>query len=61
LFSCSAEPYSILEIIIYGFIVGEVWVNYLCLWQLRVNPLYFTEGQLDITVKSTDRSGNVNK
>lgn len=28
---------------------------------MPVNPLYFTEGQLDITVKSTDRAGNVNQ
>ncbi len=29
-------------------------------WQMPVNPLCFTEGQLDINVKSADRAGNVN-
>ncbi|EEP9790069.1 Ig-like domain repeat protein [Salmonella enterica subsp. enterica serovar Saintpaul] len=61
LFSGSAEPNSKIEIIINGFNVGEVWVNEKGHWQMPVNPLYFTEGQLDITVKSTDRAGNVNQ
>ncbi|EGK9148731.1 Ig-like domain repeat protein [Salmonella enterica] len=61
LFSGSAEPNSIIEIIINGLNVGEVWVNDKGHWQMPVNPLYFTEGQLDITVKSTDRAGNVNQ
>ncbi|EKD2765451.1 non-fimbrial adhesin SiiE [Salmonella enterica] len=60
LFSGSAEPNSKIEIIINGLNVGEVWVNEKGHWQMPVNPLYFTEGQLDITVKSTDRAGNVN-
>ncbi|EGD2019295.1 Ig-like domain repeat protein [Salmonella enterica] len=61
LFSGSAEPNSKIEIIINGLNVGEVWVNNKGHWQMPVNPLYFTEGQLDITVKSTDRAGNVNQ
>ncbi|EII4360041.1 non-fimbrial adhesin SiiE [Salmonella enterica] len=61
LFSGSAEPNSKIEIIINGLNVGEVWVNEKGHWQMSVNPLYFTEGQLDITVKSTDRAGNVNQ
>ncbi|EJA0150651.1 non-fimbrial adhesin SiiE [Salmonella enterica] len=61
LFSGSAEPNSKIEIIINGLKVGEVWVNEKGHWQMPVNPLYFTEGQLDITVKSTDRAGNVNQ
>ncbi|HGB4036437.1 TPA: non-fimbrial adhesin SiiE, partial [Salmonella enterica subsp. enterica serovar Java] len=61
LFSGSAEPNSKIEIIINGLNVGEVWVNEKGHWQMPVNPLYFTEGQLDITVKSTDRAGNVNQ
>ncbi|ECE8513551.1 Ig-like domain repeat protein [Salmonella enterica subsp. enterica serovar Typhimurium] len=61
LFSGSAEPNSKIEIIINGLNVGEVWVNKKGHWQMPVNPLYFTEGQLDITVKSTDRAGNVNQ
>ncbi|EHW9567764.1 non-fimbrial adhesin SiiE [Salmonella enterica subsp. enterica serovar Agona] len=61
LFSSSAEPNSKIEIIINGLNVGEVWVNDKGHWQMPVNPLYFTEGQLDITVKSTDRAGNVNQ
>ncbi|MGK7502390.1 non-fimbrial adhesin SiiE [Salmonella enterica] len=61
LFSGSAEPNSKIEIIINGLNVGEVWVNDKGHWQMQVNPLYFTEGQLDITVKSTDRAGNVNQ
>ncbi|EBL7576022.1 Ig-like domain repeat protein [Salmonella enterica] len=61
LFSGSAEPNSKIEIIINGLNVGEVWVNGKGHWQMPVNPLYFTEGQLDITVKSTDRAGNVNQ
>ncbi|MDO3775882.1 non-fimbrial adhesin SiiE [Salmonella enterica] len=61
LFSGSAEPNSKIEIIINGLNVGEVWVNDKGRWQMPVNPLYFTEGQLDITVKSTDRAGNVNQ
>ncbi|EFR3294787.1 Ig-like domain repeat protein [Salmonella enterica] len=61
LFSGSAEPNSKIEIIINGLNVGEVLVNDKGHWQMPVNPLYFTEGQLDITVKSTDRAGNVNQ
>ncbi|EEA5786036.1 Ig-like domain repeat protein [Salmonella enterica subsp. enterica serovar Lattenkamp] len=61
LFSGSAEPNSKIEIIINGLNVGEVWVNDKGHWQMPVNPVYFTEGQLDITVKSTDRAGNVNQ
>ncbi|EHP5558857.1 non-fimbrial adhesin SiiE [Salmonella enterica] len=61
LFSGSSEPNSKIEIIINGLNVGEVWVNEKGHWQMPVNPLYFTEGQLDITVKSTDRAGNVNQ
>ncbi|EOD6468390.1 non-fimbrial adhesin SiiE [Salmonella enterica subsp. enterica serovar Agona] len=61
LFSGSAEHNSKIEIIINGLNVGEVWVNDKGHWQMPVNPLYFTEGQLDITVKSTDRAGNVNQ
>ncbi|HFZ7457253.1 TPA: non-fimbrial adhesin SiiE, partial [Salmonella enterica subsp. enterica serovar Saintpaul] len=61
LFSGSAEPNSKIEIIINGLNVGEVWVNEKGHWQMPVTPLYFTEGQLDITVKSTDRAGNVNQ
>ncbi|EGZ8385520.1 non-fimbrial adhesin SiiE [Salmonella enterica] len=61
LFSGSAEPNSKIEIIINGLNMGEVWVNEKGHWQMPVNPLYFTEGQLDITVKSTDRAGNVNQ
>ncbi|EDD7981992.1 Ig-like domain repeat protein [Salmonella enterica subsp. enterica serovar Kottbus] len=61
LFSGSAEPNSKIEIIINGLNVGEVWVNEKGHWQMPVNPLYFTEGQLDITVKSTDRAGNINQ
>ncbi|EEF7874547.1 Ig-like domain repeat protein [Salmonella enterica] len=61
LFSGSAEPNSKIEIIINGLNVGEVWVNEKGHWQMPVNPLYFTEGQLNITVKSTDRAGNVNQ
>ncbi|WP_079848209.1 Ig-like domain-containing protein [Salmonella enterica] len=61
LFSGSAEPNSKIEIIINGLNVGEVWVNEKGHWQMPVNPLYFTEGQLDINVKSTDRAGNVNQ
>ncbi|EAU1635030.1 non-fimbrial adhesin SiiE [Salmonella enterica] len=61
LFSGSAEPNSKIEIIINGLNVGEVWVNEKGHWQMPVNPLYFTEGQLDTTVKSTDRAGNVNQ
>ncbi|EBO3572452.1 hypothetical protein AH047_13455 [Salmonella enterica subsp. enterica serovar Senftenberg] len=61
LFSGSAEPNSKIEIIINGLNVGEVWVNDKGHWQMPVNPLYFTEGQLDITVKSTDRAGNANQ
>ncbi|HFY6551315.1 TPA: non-fimbrial adhesin SiiE [Salmonella enterica subsp. enterica serovar Typhimurium] len=61
LFSGSAGPNSKIEIIINGLNVGEVWVNEKGHWQMPVNPLYFTEGQLDITVKSTDRAGNVNQ
>ncbi|EEY3113961.1 Ig-like domain repeat protein [Salmonella enterica] len=61
LFSGSAEPNSKIEIIINGLNVGEVWVNEKGHWQMPVNPLYFTEGQLDINVKSTDRGGNVNQ
>ncbi|EBN7594720.1 Ig-like domain repeat protein [Salmonella enterica] len=61
LFSGSAEPNSKIEIIINGLNVGEVWVNEKGHWQMPVNSLYFTEGQLDITVKSTDRAGNVNQ
>ncbi|EAO9596121.1 Ig-like domain repeat protein [Salmonella enterica] len=61
LFSGSAEPNSKIEIIINSLNVGEVWVNDKGHWQMPVNPLYFTEGQLDITVKSTDRAGNVNQ
>ncbi|EGF9002781.1 Ig-like domain repeat protein [Salmonella enterica] len=61
LFSGSAEPNSKIEIIINGLNVGEVWVNDKGHWQMPVNPLYFTEGQLDITVKSTDRAGNLNQ
>ncbi|EIK5423620.1 non-fimbrial adhesin SiiE [Salmonella enterica] len=61
LFSGSAETNSKIEIIINGLNVGEVWVNDKGHWQMPVNPLYFTEGQLDITVKSTDRAGNVNQ
>ncbi|EJY1028078.1 non-fimbrial adhesin SiiE [Salmonella enterica] len=61
LFSGSAEPNSKIEIIINGLNVGEVWVNDKGHWQMPVNPLYFTEGQLDITIKSTDRAGNVNQ
>ncbi|EFR4515921.1 Ig-like domain repeat protein [Salmonella enterica] len=61
LFSGSAEPNSKIEIIINGLNVGEVWVNEKGHWQMPVNPLYFTEGQLDITVKSTDRACNVNQ
>ncbi|EGM2981485.1 Ig-like domain repeat protein [Salmonella enterica] len=61
LFSGSAEPNSKIEIIINGLNVGEVWVNDKGHWQMPVNPLYFTEGQLDITVKSTDRASNVNQ
>ncbi|EDR9809325.1 Ig-like domain repeat protein [Salmonella enterica] len=61
LFSGSAEANSKIEIIINGLNVGEVWVNDKGHWQMPVNPLYFTEGQLDITVKSTDRAGNVNQ
>ncbi|ELE4125950.1 non-fimbrial adhesin SiiE [Salmonella enterica] len=61
LFSGSAEPNSKIEIIINGLNVGEVWVNDKGHWQMPVNPIYFTEGQLDITVKSTDRAGNVNQ
>ncbi|EHG3182215.1 non-fimbrial adhesin SiiE [Salmonella enterica] len=61
LFSGRAEPNSKIEIIINGLNVGEVWVNEKGHWQMPVNPLYFTEGQLDITVKSTDRAGNVNQ
>ncbi|EFW6188920.1 Ig-like domain repeat protein [Salmonella enterica] len=61
LFSGSAEPNSKIEIIINGLNVGEVWVNEKGHWQMPVNPLDFTEGQLDITVKSTDRAGNVNQ
>ncbi|EHJ8513056.1 non-fimbrial adhesin SiiE [Salmonella enterica subsp. enterica serovar Braenderup] len=61
LFSGSAEPNSKIEIIINGLNVGEVWVNDKGHWQMPVNPLYFTEGLLDITVKSTDRAGNVNQ
>ncbi|ECC9693206.1 Ig-like domain repeat protein [Salmonella enterica subsp. enterica] len=61
LFSGSAEPNSKIEIIINGLNVGEVRVNDKGHWQMPVNPLYFTEGQLDITVKSTDRAGNVNQ
>ncbi|MGC7987485.1 Ig-like domain-containing protein [Salmonella enterica] len=61
LFSGSAEPNSKIEIIINGLNVGEVWVNDKGHWQMPVNPVYFTEGQLDINVKSTDRAGNVNQ
>ncbi|WP_430963095.1 non-fimbrial adhesin SiiE, partial [Salmonella sp. CQ24WZ0440SAL] len=61
LFSGSAEPNSKIEIIINGLNVGEVWANDKGHWQMPVNPLYFTEGQLDINVKSTDRAGNVNQ
>ncbi|ECD2080685.1 Ig-like domain repeat protein [Salmonella enterica subsp. enterica] len=61
LFSGSAEPNSKIEIIINGLNVGEVWVNDNGHWQMPVNPLYFTEGQLDITVKSTDRAVNINQ
>ncbi|QGR55844.1 Ig-like domain repeat protein [Salmonella enterica] len=61
MFSGSAEPNSKIEIIINGLNVGEVWVNDKGHWQMPVNPLYFTEGQLDINVKSTDRGGNVNQ
>ncbi|HGH5248692.1 TPA: non-fimbrial adhesin SiiE [Salmonella enterica subsp. enterica serovar Anatum] len=61
LFSGSAEPNSKIEIIINGLNVGEVWVNDKGHWQMPVNPFYFTEGQLDINVKSTDRAGNVNQ
>ncbi|EEI3889988.1 Ig-like domain repeat protein [Salmonella enterica] len=61
LFSGSAEPNSKIEIIINGLNVGAVWVNDKGHWQMPVNPLYFTEGQLDITVKSTDCAGNVNQ
>ncbi|EEU7849230.1 non-fimbrial adhesin SiiE [Salmonella enterica] len=60
-FSGSAEPNSKIEIIINGLNVGEVWANDKGHWQMPVNPLYFTEGQLDINVKSTDRAGNVNQ
>ncbi|EAR2167385.1 Ig-like domain repeat protein [Salmonella enterica] len=61
LFSGSAEPNSKIEIIINSLNVGEVWANDKGHWQMPVNPLYFTEGQLDINVKSTDRAGNVNQ
>ncbi|MGK7503420.1 hypothetical protein ACSQ9Z_22535, partial [Salmonella enterica] len=30
-------------------------------WPLQANPLYFTEGHLDIPFTSTDRAGNVNQ
>ncbi|EBQ5983921.1 Ig-like domain repeat protein, partial [Salmonella enterica subsp. houtenae serovar Houten] len=61
LFSGSAEPGSKVEITINGFNVGEIWVNDKGNWQIPVNPLYFTEGQLNIDIKSTDRAGNVNQ
>ncbi|ECG8591719.1 Ig domain protein [Salmonella enterica subsp. salamae] len=61
MFSGSAEPNSKVEIIINGLNVGEVWANNKGHWQMPVNPVYFTEGQLNINVKSTDRGGNVNQ
>ncbi|EEO0293379.1 Ig-like domain repeat protein [Salmonella enterica] len=61
LFSGSAEPGSKVELTINGFNVGEIWVNDKGNWQIPVNPLYFTEGQLNIDIKSTDRAGNVNQ
>ncbi|EBX9478371.1 hypothetical protein DUA64_08360, partial [Salmonella enterica subsp. enterica serovar Abony] len=61
MFSGSAEPNSKIEIIINGLNVGEIWANDKGHWQMPVSPVYFTEGQLDITVKSTDRAGNVNQ
>ncbi len=61
MFSGSAEPNSKIEIIINGLNVGEIWANDKGHWQMPVSPVYFTEGQLDINVKSTDRGGNVNQ
>ncbi|EIF0160097.1 Ig-like domain repeat protein [Salmonella enterica] len=61
LFSGSAEPGSKVELTINGFNVGAIWVNDKGNWQIPVNPLYFTEGQLNIDIKSTDRAGNVNQ
>ncbi|EBU4087671.1 hypothetical protein CWF84_16045, partial [Salmonella enterica] len=61
IFSGSAEPNSKIEIIINGLNVGEVWVNAKGYWQMPINPLYCTEGQLNINVKSVDRAGNVSQ
>ncbi|HCL5258450.1 TPA: Ig-like domain repeat protein, partial [Salmonella enterica] len=61
IFSGSAEPNSLVDLTINGLNVGQVWVNNTGEWQLQVNPLYFTEGELSINVKSTDTGGNVNQ
>ncbi|HAB1660553.1 TPA_asm: Ig-like domain repeat protein [Salmonella bongori] len=61
MFSGSAEPDSLIELTINGLNVGKVWVDNTGKWQMPVNPVYLSQGLLDINVKSTDRGGNVNQ
>ncbi|WP_079778408.1 Ig-like domain-containing protein [Salmonella bongori] len=61
MFSGSAEPDSLIELTINGLNVGKVWVDNTGKWQMPVNPVYLSQGLLDINVKSTDRAGNVNQ
>lgn len=61
MFSGSAEPDSLIELTINGLDVGKIWVDNTGKWQMPVNPVYLSQGLLDINVKSTDRGGNVNQ
>ncbi|HHA3607716.1 TPA: Ig-like domain-containing protein [Salmonella enterica subsp. salamae serovar 42:g,t:-] len=61
IFSGSAEPNSLIDLTINGLNVGQVWVNNKGEWQIPVNPVYLSQGLLEINVKSTDCGGNVNQ
>ncbi|ENV3333932.1 Ig-like domain-containing protein, partial [Salmonella enterica] len=61
IFRGRAEPDSLMDITINGLNVGKVWVSKTGEWQMPVNPVYLSQGLLEIKIKSTDRGGNVNE
>ncbi|EBJ1007647.1 Ig-like domain repeat protein, partial [Salmonella enterica] len=61
IFRGSAEPDSLMDLTINGLNVGQVWVSKTGEWQMPVNPVYLSQGLLEIKIKSTDRGGNVNE
>ncbi|EJI1183997.1 Ig-like domain repeat protein, partial [Salmonella enterica] len=61
IFRGSAEPDSLMDLTINGLNVGQVLVSKTGEWQMPVNPVYLSQGLLEIKIKSTDRGGNVNE